>query len=159
MPGIFSASEVLKVALEIERNGEVFYSAMAERLGDERVKELFKYLAGEERRHAQYFRKMEESVGEYRPRGESYPGEWEAYVKALAGSRIFSREMKPEELAERVKTEVEALEMAIGAEKESILFYTEMKQFVPESEHGVIEKIIDQEREHLVKLSSLKASL
>jgi len=159
MAELFKSSEILNVAIEIEKNGETFYSTMAERLKEEKVRELFRFLAGEERRHAQDFTRMLESVGRYQPRGESYPGEWESYVKALADSRIFTREMKPDEMAEKVKTAADALDMAIGAEKESILFYTEMKRFVPESEHNVIDGIIEQERGHFMKLSALKASL
>lgn len=159
MPGLFKASEMLGVAVEIERNGEAFYTAMAERLKNEKVKELFRFLADEERQHIRDFQKMMESVGEYRPVGESYPGEYEAYVKALADSRIFTKKMDPEELAEAVKTVRQALDMAMGAEKESILFYTEMKRFVPGSEHEVMDGIIEQERNHLMKLADLKASL
>jgi rubrerythrin len=158
MSGLFKGSEILQVAIEIEKNGETFYSTMAESLRDERVKELFRFLAGEERKHTEDFERMLEPVGRYQP-SESYPGEYEAYVKALADTRIFTREMDPKELAEKVKTEAEAIDMALGAEKESILFYVEMKRFVPESEHGVVDGIIEQERKHLMKLSNLRAFL
>jgi len=59
-------------------------------------------------------------------------------------------------LAEKFKTSTEVLDTAIRLEKDSVLLYNEIKNFVPESEHKTIDEIVKQEREHLRKLSEMK---
>lgn len=159
MPGLFKGSEIVQIAIQIEKNGEAYYTTLVKSLKDEKVKDLFQFLADEEKKHISVFENMLESVGRYQPRGESYPGEYEDYMKALAGSHVFTEEAAGEEAAQKVKTEVEAIDMALGFEKDSILFYTEMKKFVPESGHKILDSVIEEEREHLRKLSDIKASL
>jgi len=93
---------------------------------------------------------------EFKPAYESYPGEYLNYVKALAEENIFAKERTGQLLAKKFKTFAAALDMAIGLEKDSILFYNEMKKFVPESEHKPITEIISQEKEHFRKLLEIK---
>ena len=50
----------------------------------------------------------------------------------------------------------DAIEFAIGAELNSILYYQEVKKMVSEKNHEKIEKIIDEERKHFVQLSEIK---
>jgi len=78
------------------------------------------------------------------------------YVKTLAEENIFTKERAGQLLAKSFKTHTAALDTAIGLEKDSIIFYNEMKSFVPESEHRPINEIINQEKEHLRKLSEIK---
>ena len=62
-------------------------------------------------------------------------------------------------MAGRIKTEKEAIELGIGFEKDSILFYQEMKKFVLTSEQNIIEKLLEEEKEHLRKLFELDKSV
>ena len=50
------------------------------------------------------------------------------------------------------------LDYSMHREADSILYYHEIKNFVPESEHGIIDTIIQEERRHYVKLSELAQS-
>ena len=59
----------------------------------------------------------------------------------------------------RVSSQVEALDIGIQAEKDSILFYTEMQNLVKPADHQVILTIINQERDHLNQLSQLKKTI
>jgi len=72
---------------------------------------------------------------------------------------VFTKEKKGTEIAQKIKDDKEAIEIGIDAEKDSILFYTEMKKLVPKDGHKTIDKLIGQEQEHLRKLSELKRSL
>ena len=56
---VFTAAEALNMALEIEKNGEVFYNEVAAKSADPEVKALFEDLAVQERGHYQVFQKMQ----------------------------------------------------------------------------------------------------
>ena len=47
MSVFFSGSEIVKIALGLERNGEVFYKTMAEKTPEKNAKAIYDYLAGD----------------------------------------------------------------------------------------------------------------
>ena len=96
-----------------------------------------------------------DSVHKYEP-PEAYPGEYFAYMKSLAGSYVFTKKDEGRKIAKSVKNDAEALEMGIGFEKDSILFYTKTKTVVPEYDLKIIDELISQEQDHLRKLTDLK---
>ena len=59
----------------------------------------------------------------------------------------------------RVESDIEAMELAISAEKDSILFYYEMKEIMPWQAYPTVNKIISEEKSHLRELSELKKKL
>jgi len=156
MPRLFEAREIVGLAIKIEENGEEFYTRLASGMKNLQIKETFEFLAGEERKHRSSFREIQQRLGEFKPIYESYPGEYLNYVEALAEENIFTKERAGQLLAKKFKTPTTALDTAIGLEKDSILFYNEMKNFVAEPEHKPINEIISQEKEHLRKLSKIK---
>ena len=158
MGNIFSGSELIELGIQIEKNGRDFYSTLAGNTKNQRPKEVFTYLSGEEEKHIAVFEKLLESVEEYEP-PESYPGEYFAYMSALASSYVFTQKGKGREIALDVKGEMEAVDLGIGFEKDSIMFYMEMKKFIPDYDWKIADDLIDQEKSHLVKLMELRAAL
>lgn len=154
----FSGSELLEIALGIERNGAVFYQALADRTGNKDVKAIYGYLAGEEKKHLNTFQGMLNSVGRYKP-PESYAEEYMLYLRALIDSAVFPDDKVAKEMASKASSEAEALHIGIIAEKDSILFYSEMRNLVRESDRHTIDAIIGEEKAHLRLLSQLKAKL
>ncbi len=55
--------------------------------------------------------------------------------------------------------EEEALYIAMGFERDSILFYYEMSNLVPERERGIVKELVEQEKEHLRKLNDIRREL
>jgi rubrerythrin len=55
----------------------------------------------------------------------------------------------------QVQTEQEALKLAMSFERDSILFFKEMKDFVPEGEKKFVDQCIEEERKHLIRLKQL----
>ena len=155
----FKASEIVGFAVRIEENGEFFYKALAGLAETADVRAVFEFLASEERKHMMTFKKLLDSVGEYKPPVESYPGEYELYAKALVDEHIFTKEKAGELMAKRASGEMEGIEIGIGLEKDSIIFYEEMRNYVPKSEHRVIHKVIDEEKDHLRKLVDMKRKI
>lgn len=158
MVNIFAGSEIVELGIQIEKNGRDFYNALVEQLKNQKAKEAFKYLAGEEEKHIAIFQKILDSVHKYEP-PETYPGEYFAYMNALARNYVFTQKDKGREVAKNVKGDKEAIELGIGFEKDSIIFYVGMKRVVPEYDHKIVDKLIAQEQDHLRQLSELKESL
>ena len=155
MENVFGISEIVGMGIQIEKNGKDFYEALLARSKDNRAKEIFKFLAGEEEKHIAAFQKMLDSVHRYEP-PESYPGEYFAYMHALASEYVFTREGMGKETAKNIKGDQEGIELGIKAEKDSIIFYEGMKEMVPEQQTKVINALIAQEKDHLLKLFALK---
>jgi rubrerythrin len=152
----FEPSEIFQFAIRIEENGEKFYRDMAQKLKEKEVKELFSALADEEVRHRRTYEGLLSKIEKYEP-FENYPGEYFAYLRAYADTHIFT----PSALAEEIKNvndAASALKFALQRELDSILYYEEVKKFVPEAQRGKIDAIIAEERRHFVRLSSCRMS-
>ena len=154
---VFSGSELVDVAIGIERNGIVYYSALAELTTDASLKDTYNYLANMECTHLEIFQKMLDSVGRYQP---TYAGEneeeYELYLKALIDSSVFPNDEVARQMARKVSGPAEAIQVALGVEKDSVLFYSEMRDLVPEQERPIINRIINEEKSHIRQLSALK---
>ena len=151
----FNVSEIYQFAIKIEENGEKFYRKVAEKTKDKKVKDLFIFLADEEVKHKKVFEELLSKIEKYEP-PESYPGEYFTYLKAYAEELIFPKGVEREMEKEDV---IEAINFGIRRELDSIIYYLEVKDFVPETQHSQLDKIIEQERIHFVKLSNLKKQL
>lgn len=158
MGNLFKGWELVKLGVQIEKNGRDFYTSLIPRLKDSQAAGTFKYLAGEEEKHIEVFQGISDKL-EKSGQTESYPGEYLDYMNVLAGECVFTKENKGEELAKKTHSDKEAVNMGIGFEKDSIVFYAGMKKAVPESDHKVIEELIEQEQNHLRQLSDLKKKL
>jgi rubrerythrin len=151
----FSASEILDIAMGIEKNGAAFYQAMSQKTDNNDTRALYEYLMSEEKKHLTTFQNMKGSAGKYHS-PESYPGEYMQYLKSLIDSTIFTDEIRAKETAAKTTDELEALDIGIQAEKDSILFYSEIQNIVTESDRHVVYEIINEEKAHLRQLSELK---
>lgn len=152
---IFNVSEVFQFAIRIEENGERFYSHIAEKIADEHIKRIFKYLAEQEVNHKEYFKSLKSQFDrqEYQT-PESYSGEYEAYLKAFVDTRIFDLQKQEKEML-KIDSLVQALEFALQRELDSVLYYQEIKGLVPVQQQEMIDKIIEEERRHFIELREL----
>lgn len=155
MVSVFSASEIVEIGIRIEENGRDFYNGASDSSESQDAKQLFKLLAKEEEDHIKRFENILSNVKKYEP-SEAYPDEYFAYIKSLSGEHVFTKDKRGSEIAKNIKTEPEAIELGIGFEKDSILFYQEMKRFVLEPEQGIIEKLLEEEKKHLKMLLELR---
>ena len=158
MVNIFTGSEIVEFGIQIEKNGRDFYNTLINQSKNQKAKDTFKYLAGEEEKHITVFQEILNRVGKYEP-PESYPGEYFAYMSSLASEHVFTQKDKGVETAKNTKSDKEAIDLGIGFEKDSIIFYEGMKKVVLGHDHKVIDELIMQEQSHLRQLSDLKKSL
>ncbi|HPC36341.1 MAG TPA: ferritin family protein [Candidatus Marinimicrobia bacterium] len=154
---IFSIRDVFDVAVKIEERGEKFYRETAKVIPKVEVKDLFEKLADEEVVHKKIFRQMGQKIGavnlESAAREEFYD-----YLEAYTQNLIFS-DASDESKIPAIQDAKTALLYAIERELDSVLYYKEIKELIPVSEHQLIDGIINEERRHVVRLSELKKNL
>ena len=155
MGNIFAGSEVVELGIQIEKNGRDFYNTLAKQSNILEIKEVFKFLAGEEEKHIKVFRGILDSTRKFEPQGLDAE-EYYAYMAALASEHIFTQENKGEGAAKDVKTDREAIEKAIRFEEDSIVFYAGIKKIVAGYDEKIIEALITQEEGHLKQLLDMK---
>jgi len=158
MSVLFSGSELVDIAIGIERSGAAFYDSLAKSAKNTTARDIYEYLAGEERKHIGIFQKMLAALVDHRP-VETYTEEYDLYLKSLVGSAVFSDAQVAHEMAQKVASDFEAIQIALSAEKDSIVFYFEMRELVRGVDRDVVTKIIEEERSHLKQLSVLKSGL
>ena len=152
---IFESQDILLFAKRIEENGERFYQQSADRLQDPKAKELFRYLAEEERVHRNVFEGMLSTMERSDVR-ETYEGEYLSYLQNYLDRKvIFDSKEAERELAD-VQDPMSAIDFAIRREMDAILYFTEVKHFVTEGQQGPIDRILEEERGHFSQLSNLK---
>lgn len=158
MGNIFAASEVVEIAIQIERNGLDFYNILGTKTKNNEAKDIFKFLSGEEEKHLLTFKGILGTVEKYQPQGLD-ADEYYAYMNALAAESIFTQKDLGKSLALKIKSDAEAIDIGIKAEKDSIVFYEGMKSIVPDDGQKTIDEVIGQEQGHLNKLLMIKKKL
>jgi rubrerythrin len=146
----FNADDIFEMAEQIERNGAQFYRQAAKEITDEAAQKLLLDFAAMEDNHEKTFAAMraelsslEKSTTVFDPQGDAG-----LYLRALADTRVFFEK----EIDTSSMTAI--LKEAIGAEKDSIVFYLGMKELVPEKYgKSKIDDIIKEEMGHIRMLS------
>jgi len=150
----FKADEIVNFAINIEINGKEFYKTVAAMLKKSAVKEAFLWLAGEEEKHMKIFEEMYSELDSH-VQPESHPGEYGEYVRALVKENVFTKNNMVKEMVSKSITAAPALQLALKFEKDTILFFIEMKNFVPVSQQKTIDNLIEEEKKHINKIVSL----
>ena len=155
MAKTFSACEIIEMGIQIEKNGKRFYEKLAELAEDEHAGKALRHLAAAEEEHVKVFKDIFKGSCAYDPEG-AYPEEYFSYMSSLASEYVFTKEGEGEKAASTVETYRQGIFLGISFEKDSILFYQEMKKFVPVAERGKIDILIENEKEHLNVLVRMK---
>jgi rubrerythrin len=154
----FSPQEILKIAIKVEENGKKLFGILEEKASAEKIKSVWRYLKEQEEVHRKVFQDMLDNAGDYIVY-EFSPGEYEAYIKAIAASYIFTTRLVERKIKDGFASDQEAVDFGIHIEKESILTYTALREYVQTSKQVILDKVIKEEKGHLVKLTALKESL
>ncbi len=154
----YSAGEVLKIAVNIEQNGARFYRGMVEKSRSHPAREMFQFLSDAEVEHEKIFKDFLKNAPSV-PLTESYPGELDLYLKAIADALIFTQDKAIKAVEAGKLNDREAVDIGIQVEKDSILYYTEVIRFVAEEDKESVRKVIDEEKNHLVQLLDISHNL
>lgn len=152
----FTANDVFEMAEELERNGAKFYRTAAENVSDPRSKKLLIELAEMEDEHEKTFASLRADLTEAEKTTTVFDPEDESalYLRALADTRVFFKKKID------ISSMEEILKAAIVAEKDSIVFYLGLKDFVPDQlGKNRLDTIIKEEMGHIRILSKELVSL
>jgi rubrerythrin len=156
----FNATEAFKIAVGIEENGLRFYQEAAKKFDGE-MADLFSGLAKEEEIHKASFSKILADLPPEQPTVFDPDNETDQYLKMMADLNVFVRGAQDIELAlAGVLSVKDALMMAIGFEKDSIVFYVQLKNAANKLTDKIsVDQLILEEAKHLRKLARIYNSL
>ncbi len=152
---VFTAAEAVNMALRIEQTGEAFYTNVARKVGDPQVKAVLEDLAVQEQRHYNAFMKLSGYVSEPPSHSRQDWEEYAQYLQVAVDNAIFAGPDKALALAESIADPQEALRMALGFEKDTLLFYYDLRELMREADRPVVNEIIREEKAHVRRLASL----
>lgn len=149
---MFSEREILEIAIRMEKNDENEYRKAAEQLSDETLVASLEWMADEEREHGNFFAGLLE---ELETRAKSRFGEEmdAAFLKDLIGGSSLS--LKTVDFS-GVEDAAELLNIYIGFEEDSILFYEMITPMIDNLDTRFqVERIVAEERAHIKCLKEL----
>lgn len=151
----FNANEVFEMAEQIERNGAIFYREAAGKTASQEMKDLFLNMASMEDGHMQTFVEMRKDLAAQEKAQTAFDPYNEAtlYLQTMADGKGSEGMKSPTEKLTGSESPRELLEIAIEAEKNSVLFYVGLKDLVTaKAGRDKVETIIREEVKHVADL-------
>ena len=155
---LLTGDEIVEMAMRLEESGEAFYNAAAEKATTPSIKALFEELALQEQYHRRAFQQMGRDLVEVALSPEQWD-EFQAYTGALLQQAFFDKPGGALAQAAGAMDEREALQAALGFEKETLLFYHEVRDVVRGPGQQTVDQIIQEEKRHILRLSAMLAGL
>ncbi len=153
----YSIDEIIEMAIRTETLGYQFYTSMAEKFKkDEGLAKLFTTLASKEKVHEKIFAGLKTMVA----KKGAEPVQWEEvsnYLRAFVESEFFLGKGKALPSMDQVKTVHDAVKFAMGFEKETLLYFHELRAIVKEK--AIVDGVINEEKSHLRWLGTFLAGL
>jgi rubrerythrin len=152
----YSADEVVKTAIEIEKRASSFYREAAEKAKRHEMGTLFTSLSTMETDHARIFGEMEGEMSEQERGTQLYdPGnEMLYFLRDMSGIHAWEGKGGPDQPLSGEESPQEVISIALRAEHEGISFYTFLKDYVPRSTgKDRVDRIIREEMRHVAALN------
>ena len=130
---------------------------MAERFkNDGGLVKLFTTLAAKEKGHEKTFTELKDMVAKQAPA----PMNWEDvsdYMRAFVESEFFIGKGKSLPSMDHLKSVKDAVNFALGFEKETLLYFMELRNIVKEKE--IVDEVINEEKSHIMWLDRFRTGL
>ena len=151
---MFSAQDILDIAIRLEKNGERTYRDARLHISDDALKTLLAWIAQEEHNHARWFTELKNRLTQ----GEDHHLMAElsrALVEDVIQGQAFSLE---EVDFETIDSPDKMLRTFIGFEDDTIAFYEVLKTFIDETAIAAqLEQIILEEKKHMATFQEMLA--
>ena len=148
---MFTANEILDMAIQLEKNGEALYRNAAGMISDYELVSLLKWMADEEVKHADWFAKQKQ---------ENESWDENSFEKEM-GSQLLNSLLSQEnfsldDIDFSEVTEIKRLvSLFIEFEKDTILFFEMLEPFVKNgSARTRLKEIISEENKHVDQLQA-----
>lgn len=138
----FQLEDVLNVLIELETQGNRNYLFMAQKTDNPKLHDFFEILANQELKHKAIYEGYKKEFINFKH--SEVTKEYQEYMGVLLENTI--RLLNKSGDINDLQT---SYDMAITLEKDTILMLNEFKNLIPESHHGDIDKLMNEERTHL----------
>jgi rubrerythrin len=155
---MFSPAEIVRIAVNVEKNGQVLFGLLEQKATDKKIQDLWRYLKEQEIVHQKIFEEILEHTDTYIV-DDYNPGEYAAYVRAIASEYILTQRLVEQKVKELFPSDLDAIDFGIFIEKESIMTYTALRDYVKTAYQETIDKVIAEEKKHLVNLCAIKKTI
>ena len=158
----FNADEVFAMAVKIEENAAAFYHRAAHLSKGKQIIDTLENLAKMEEGHKRIYTEMRAGLKEQEKQELSYDPNNEAVLYLNAMADAHGGEGSPDVAGSLTGNESlkEIVGIALNLEKNSILYYVGLIDLVPERlGKDKINRIINEEKKHVVLLSQLLAKM
>ena len=149
---MFSLGEIVDLAIQIEKNGERSYRKAQKEVGSPELASILEWLSNDEKEHEKWFIDMKKGIDEKieDPKLEEMGRE---ILNTVLGEQAFS--MDDADFS-RIKDINTLFEVSLEFEKDTILFYEMIKDFIDDRKVlAGIDRIIKEERKHVKRLEEL----
>ncbi|MHB8846438.1 MAG: ferritin family protein [Nitrospirota bacterium] len=150
----YNINEIIEMAVRTEILGYRFYTTMAKKFKkNAELADLFTTLASKEKVHEKTFSGLKKMVAKSGPE----PVEWDEvtnYMRAFVESEFFLGRTKSLPSMTRIRSVKDAVKFALGFEKETLLYFMELRKIVKEKE--VVDEVINEEKSHIMWLAAFK---
>ena len=141
------------MAIGIEEDGFAFYDTAAKHTSSPKVKEVFERLRDDELKHIETLKDLDEQFAATEPEFVDDP-DILSYIHSIFTTHIFGSKKEASEIAEKARSESDAIQVGIRAEKDSILFYSEAARAAKDPRtRDVFQALIGEEKRHLMMLT------
>ena len=149
---MFSAHEILDLAIQLEENGETVYREAAGQAQNGDIRELLLWMAEEEVKHTRWFTELKQEI-ESRSINPFMEEMSRKVFGGILGDKSFSH--RDVNFSQIDSTE-DLIKIFIEFEKDTVLFYETLIPFIEDDRTlNYVTKIIEEENNHIKKLHEL----
>jgi rubrerythrin len=143
--------DVIDYALQMEKDGKAFYERSAAASPHDEIKQIFQYLAEEEDRHYNFFKRLKE--------GDSAGAEEELNTDrpTIAGTKNVFVQLAEDKRENSFGEDVRSVwKEALKIEEAAVRLYTEHARKETNVERkGLLERIAEEERNHIYLIDNM----
>ena len=143
---ITSLEAVLDLAVWLEKHGRTFYEKAARDTTNTDLRELFESLAAEEGKHCAMYTDLYELYTGKSAEGDELLGEYGKFIQLLIGEISAALDFAG------VQSEDELLSRALQFEKNTLLFFNEVRPLFRGKAGTIIEAVCREEKRHIEQL-------
>jgi len=150
---LFSANEILDMAIKLEENGEAVYRDAINKVSNPELIKLLRWMMDEENKHANWFAEMKLKLDQ-----KSVDPFMEKMSRELFNDLLGDKNFSLKDVDFSSVSEIDDLiAIFIEFEKDSVRFYEVLEPFIedPVSLES-LQKIIDEENHHINRLLELR---
>ena len=146
---MFSAIELLDMAVKLEKNGEAVYRDAIEKVSKPELVALLAWMADEEVKHADFFSNLKVKLETERENPFMEEMSRELFDDLLGDKNFSLKEVDFSSL----DTSDDLITVFIELEKDSVIFYKVLEPFIEDPvAHEQLNEIIDEENRHIQHL-------